>query len=139
MIKTLDDADMAIGSRRIAGGGVENWGLSRQLVSWAGSTYARTVLGVPVRDLTGGFNGFRRRTLETLDLDAIGTSGYGFQIEIKYRAVKAGLKVVEFPIIFKDRTAGESKMSAGIFAEAMVGVLRLRLSAAFGRRGGRDT
>lgn len=127
MLRRLEGADVVVGSRRVPGGGSENWTLGRRLVSAAGSVYARTVLGVPIRDLTGGFNGFRREALEKLDLGRIGTSGYGFQIEIKYRAVKAGLRVEEFPILFRDRRAGTSKMSAGIFVEAMINVIRLRL------------
>jgi dolichol-phosphate mannosyltransferase len=126
MLRRLEAADVVVGSRRVPGGGSENWTLGRRLVSAAGSIYARAVLGVPVRDLTGGFNGFRREALERLELDRIGTSGYGFQIEIKYRAVKAGLRVEELPIVFRDRRAGASKMSAGIFVEAMLNVIRLR-------------
>jgi dolichol-phosphate mannosyltransferase len=127
MLRHLERADVVIGSRRVPGGGSENWTLGRRLVSAAGSAYARTVLGVPIRDLTGGFNGFRREALERLELARVATAGYGFQIEIKYRAVKAGLRVEEFPIVFRDRRAGASKMSFGIFAEAMLNVLRLRL------------
>jgi dolichol-phosphate mannosyltransferase len=127
MLRRLDGADVVVGSRRVPGGGSENWTLGRRLVSAAGSAYARAVLGVRIRDLTGGFNGFRREALERLDLSRIETSGYGFQIEVKYRAVKAGLRVVEMPILFRDRRAGASKMSAGIFAEAMISVIRLRL------------
>jgi dolichol-phosphate mannosyltransferase len=127
MLRRLEVADVVIGSRRVPGGGSENWTFSRRLVSAAGSAYARTVLGVRIRDLTGGFNGFRREALERLELDRIATSGYGFQIEIKYRAVKAGLRVEEFPIMFRDRRAGTSKMSMAIFAEAMINVIRLRL------------
>jgi len=128
MLGRLNEADVVVGSRRVPGGGVENWGAARRLVSAAGSLYSRAVLGVQVRDLTGGFNGFRREALETLDLEAIAASGFAFQIEIKYRAVRAGLTVVEMPIVFRDRAAGRSKMSAAIFAEAMLGVLKLRLS-----------
>ena len=131
MIAKLDEADVVVGSRRVPGGGVENWGAARRLVSSAGSLYSRTVLGVHVRDLTGGFNGFRREALELLDLDDIAASGFAFQIEIKYRAVRAGLNVVEMPIVFRDRAAGSSKMSAAIFAEAMLGVLKLRLGDLF--------
>jgi dolichol-phosphate mannosyltransferase len=126
MVRRLADADVVVGSRRVPGGGCENWPLGRRLVSAAGSVYARTVLGVKIRDLTGGFNGFRREALERLDLERIGTSGYGFQIEIKYRAVRTGLRVVEMPITFRDRRAGTSKMSGAIFVEAMLNVLRLR-------------
>ena len=127
MLRRLETADVVIGSRRVPGGGSESWTFGRRLISAAGSTYARTVLGVSVRDLTGGFNGFRREALERIDLDRVSTSGYGFQIEIKYRAVKAGLRVVEMPILFRDRRAGASKMSAAIFLEAMLGVIKLRL------------
>lgn len=127
MVRRLGSgADVVVGSRRVPGGGCENWPLHRRLVSSAGSVYARTLLGVKVRDLTGGFNGFRREALARLPLDRIGTSGYGFQIEIKYRAVKAGLRVEEMPITFRDRRAGTSKMSGAIFLEAMLNVLRLR-------------
>ncbi len=128
MIRLLGTNDVVIGSRRVPGGGTENWGAGRRFVSFAGSLYARTVLGVGIKDLTGGFNGFRRKALQSLHLDTIGTSGYGFQIEIKYRAVKSGLKVMEMPIIFRDREEGTSKMSTGIFAEAMVQVIKLRFS-----------
>ena len=121
--------DVVVGSRRVPGGGTENWGVARRLISWAGSKYARTVLGVKVRDLTGGFNGFRRSALTRLDLAAVGTSGYGFQIEIKYRAVRAGLRVEEMPIVFRDREKGSSKMSGRIFVEAMGQVVKLRLSS----------
>jgi len=128
MLERLCEADVVVGSRRVPGGGVENWGVARRLVSSAGSLYSRALLGVHVRDLTGGFNGFRRAALESLDLDAIAASGFAFQIEIKYRAVRSGLNVVEMPIVFRDRAAGTSKMSAAIFAEAMLGVLKLRLA-----------
>jgi dolichol-phosphate mannosyltransferase len=120
------DADVVVGSRRIPGGGVRNWSLSRRLISAGGSLYARTVLGVPVRDLTGGFNGFRRAVLAAIDLDSIRTSGYGFQIELKVRALRRGFRVVELPIIFTDRVAGTSKMSARIALEALLLVPRLR-------------
>jgi dolichol-phosphate mannosyltransferase len=126
-------ADVVVGSRRVKGGGAEGWPLSRRVISWAGSVYARAILRAGVKDLTGGFNGFRREALERLDLDRIGASGYGFQIEIKFRAVRAGLRVEEMPIVFRDRREGISKMSAGIFAEAMVQVVRLRLSSLAGR------
>jgi dolichol-phosphate mannosyltransferase len=131
MLDRLTTADVVVGSRRVPGGGVESWGLARRLVSSVGSVYSRTVLGVQVRDLTGGFNGFRRAALEALELDSIAASGFAFQIEIKYRAVRAGLDVVEMPIVFRDREAGQSKMSAAIFAEAMVGVIKLRLRDLF--------
>lgn len=120
-------ADVVLGSRYVKGGGVENWPLSRKLISRGGCLYAQLVLGLPYRDLTGGFKCFRRAVLETIDLDAIDTRGYGFQVEMTYRAHKLGFKVVELPIIFVDRKVGESKMSGDIFIEAAVNVLRLRL------------
>jgi len=127
MLKLLEHFDVVVGSRRVLGGGTENWGPARKAISWAGSFYSRTVLGVQVKDLTGGFNGFKRAALQEIDISTLKTSGYGFQIEIKYRACLAGLKVKEMPIIFKDRERGISKMSLGIFAEAMLQVLRLRI------------
>lgn len=119
-------ADVVLGSRYVRGGGVENWPLSRKLISRGGCLYAQAVLGLPYRDLTGGFKCFRRRVLETIDLDAIDTKGYGFQIEMTYRAHKLGFRVVELPIIFVDRQVGASKMSNDIFLEALVNVWRLR-------------
>ena len=119
-------ADVVLGSRYVRGGGVENWTLSRKAISRGGCLYAQTVLGLPYRDLTGGFKCFRRTVLETIDLDAIGTKGYGFQIEMTYRAHKLGFNIVELPIIFVDRKVGESKMSNDIFVEALVNVWRLR-------------
>ena len=121
-------ADVVLGSRYVRGGGVENWTLSRKVVSRGGCLYAQAVLGLPYRDLTGGFKCFRRRVLETIDLDAIDTKGYGFQIEMTYRAHKLGFRVVELPIIFVDRKVGESKMSSDIFLEALVNVWRLRFA-----------
>jgi dolichol-phosphate mannosyltransferase len=126
-MEILQDADVVVGSRRIDGGGVENWGPLRRFVSWGGSMYAMTILGVGVRDLTGGFNGFRREVLEAIGLDGFETTGYGFQIEVKFRAIRAGFKVVESPIVFPDRVRGKSKMSPAIMREAMVNVLKLRL------------
>lgn len=122
------DADVVVGSRRIPGGGVQNWGPLRRFISWGGSLYARVVLGVPIRDLTGGFNGFRREVLERIGLDHVRSTGYCFQIELKYRAVRAGLRVVELPIVFPDRVAGRSKMSGEIFWEAVRQVWRLRFA-----------
>lgn len=120
-------ADVVVGSRRVPGGGVEDWSPFRRFVSWGGSLYARTVLGVGVRDLTGGFNGFRREVLATVDLDGLEATGYGFQIELKYRALQAGFRLVEAPIVFPDRQRGQSKMSLGIFKEAMWRVIQLRI------------
>jgi dolichol-phosphate mannosyltransferase len=123
------DADLALGSRWVDGGGTENWGLLRRFVSRGGSLYARLVLGVGIRDLTGGFKCFRRVVLETIDLDAIAARGYGFQIEGTYRAIRAGFRVVEIPITFVDRRVGESKMSGAIVLEAMRQVPVLRWKA----------
>ena len=121
-------ADLVIGSRYVRGGGVENWPLSRKVISRGGCLYAQAVLGLPYRDLTGGFKCFRRAVLEAIDLDAIDTRGYGFQIEMTYRAHRMGFHVVELPIIFVDRKVGQSKMSNDIFVEAMVNVWRLRFA-----------
>jgi dolichol-phosphate mannosyltransferase len=134
LIAACDDgADLALGSRYVAGGGTENWGIARRIVSWGGSFYARTMLGVPIRDLTGGFKCFRRVVLETVDLDAIESKGYAFQIETTYRALRKGFRVVEVPIRFVDRTEGQSKMSRAIFLEAVWKVPLLRLRALAGR------
>ena len=122
-------ADVALGSRYVAGGGTENWGRIRRLVSTGGSWYARKLLGVGIRDLTGGFKCYRRRVLERIDLDAIRARGYAFQIETTYRAIRAGFDVVEVPIVFADRTAGQSKMSRTIVLEAITQVPALRFAA----------
>jgi dolichol-phosphate mannosyltransferase len=124
-----ESADLALGSRYVAGGGVTDWGLLRRFISYGGSTYARIVLGLRVRDLTGGFKCFRREVLEAMDLDRVRSQGYAFQVELTYRAVKAGFDVQEVPIVFKDREQGTSKMSWRIAAEAMWLVPGLR----FGR------
>jgi len=126
-------ADLALGSRYVEGGGTENWGLGRRIVSWGGSFYARRLLGVRVRDLTGGFKCYRRQVLETIDLDAIHSKGYAFQIEGTYRTLRKGFRVVEVPILFVDRTAGHSKMSRAIVLEAVGRVPALRLAALAGR------
>jgi dolichol-phosphate mannosyltransferase len=126
-------ADLALGSRYVAGGGTENWGLARRVVSAGGSLYARLLLGVRIRDLTGGFKCYRREVLERIDLDAIHSKGYAFQIEGTYRTLRAGFKVVEVPIRFVDRTEGTSKMSRSIFLEAVGRVPALRLAALRGR------
>jgi dolichol-phosphate mannosyltransferase len=123
---TRDGADVALGSRYVAGGGVTDWGLLRQFVSRGGSWYARVVLGLEVRDLTGGFKCFRREVLESIDLPTVRSQGYAFQVELTYRAVNAGFKVVEVPITFRDRQLGHSKMSWRIAAEAMFLVPQLR-------------
>jgi dolichol-phosphate mannosyltransferase len=129
LLEAATDADIVLGSRYVPGGGVENWGAVRRLVSAGGSLYARIVLGVPVRDLTGGFKCIRRGVLESIDLNAINSRGYAFQIELTYRALKAGFHVREVPIVFHERRAGDSKMSARIAVEAVwkVPALKLRL------------
>ncbi len=127
LITAAAEADLVLGSRYVRGGGVTDWGLGRRIVSRGGSLYARTVLGIPIDDLTGGFKCFRRATLEGLDLTAVGTDGYGFQIEVTYRAVQAGYRVLEVPIVFRDRRVGSSKMSARIAVEAFWKVPALRL------------
>jgi len=122
-------ADLALGSRYVPGGGTRNWGLGRRFVSIGGSWYARTLLGVGVRDLTGGFKCYRRQVLERIDLDAVRSLGYAFQIETTYRTIRAGFSVVEVPIVFSDRTEGTSKMSRAIVLEAVSRVPALRLAA----------
>ena len=126
LLEAAGDADLVLGSRYVPGGGVRNWGLLRRAVSRGGGLYARTLLGVPIHDLTGGFKCIRREVLEAIDLESIQADGYGFQIEVTYRALRAGFKVVEVPIVFADRQAGDSKMSAQIAFEAMRLVPRLR-------------
>jgi dolichol-phosphate mannosyltransferase len=126
-------ADLALGSRYVAGGGTVDWGFVRRLVSRGGSLYARTILGVPVRDLTGGFKCFRRQVLETIAPGTVGARGYGFQVEMTYRALRAGFSAVEVPIVFSDRRVGRSKMSGSIVLEAVAQVPRLRWNAARGR------
>jgi dolichol-phosphate mannosyltransferase len=123
-----EGADLVLGSRYVEGGGTVNWGPMRKLISKGGSFYARTILGVQTRDLTGGFKCFRRRVIEAIDLDAVAAQGYGFQIEMTFRALKLGFRVVEVPIVFVDRRVGQSKMSKRIFAEALTLVWRLRMS-----------
>ena len=120
------DADVALGSRYVPGGGVEGFPLHRALLSRAGCAYARAVLGCAVRDLTGGFKCFRAAALEAIDLDAIAASGFAFQVETTYRALRAGLVVAEVPIVFHERRAGRSKLSAGIAAEALWRIPALR-------------
>lgn len=121
-------ADVVVGSRNIDGGGVVGWGVGRNFISKGGSLYARLVLGVGVRDLTTGFKGYTRKALVAIDPETLQSNGYSFQIETTFRALKAGLSVVEVPITFVDRRAGASKMSSAIFAEAMRVVWRLRRS-----------
>jgi dolichol-phosphate mannosyltransferase len=119
LIAAAEDADLVLGSRYVPGGGVTDWGAVRRALSRGGSWYSRTILRVPIRDLTGGFKCFNRRVLETIDLESIHADGYGFQIELTYRALKAGFTVKEVPIVFRERRAGTSKMTARIALEAV--------------------
>jgi dolichol-phosphate mannosyltransferase len=123
------DADLVLGSRYVHGGGTKNWGLLRKLVSQGGNLYARSILGLKIYDLTTGFKCFRRRVLEALDLETISSDGYSFQIEMTYRTIKNDFVVEEVPIMFSNRSAGQSKMSWAIFFEAIWVVWRLRLSS----------
>ena len=127
LIAAADSADLVLGSRYVPGGGVEDWGAVRRMLSRGGSWYARTLLGVPVRDLTGGFKCFNRRVLEGIDLGGVHADGYGFQIELTYRAIQAGFTVTEVPIRFRERREGDSKMTARIALEAVWKVPALRL------------
>ena len=129
LIEATERADLVIGSRYVPGGGITEWGPMRRFISRGGSAYARAALGLPIKDLTGGFKCFRRIVLETIDLDTIEARGYAFQVETTYRAIKAGFRVVEVPIVFKDRADGTSKMSKAIVAEAMWRVPAMRLQA----------
>jgi dolichol-phosphate mannosyltransferase len=134
LVRSLDNgADLVLGSRYLRGGSTRNWGLGRRIISRAGCLYAQVVLGVRVRDLTGGFKGFHRRVLEKIDLDRIAARGYAFQIETTYRALRAGFRVVEAPIVFAEREQGSSKMSRSIVFEAASHVPALRLRALTGR------
>jgi len=133
LIAAAAEADLALGSRYVPGGSVGSWGLVRRAVSAGGSLYARLLLGVGVRDLTGGFKCYRRAVLETIDLGAISSRGYAFQIETTYRALRAGFQVVEVPIAFVDREQGGSKMSRRIVLEAIWKVPVLRFKALLGR------
>jgi dolichol-phosphate mannosyltransferase len=133
LIQAAADAELVLGSRYARGGGTAGWGLGRRIVSRGGCLYARVLLGVHVRDLTGGFKCFRRAALEAIDLDALSARGYAFQIETTYRVIRAGLRVKEVPIMFVDRRVGESKMTRSIVAEAMWKVPVLRLRALTGR------
>lgn len=133
LLEAAQEADVVLGSRYVDGGSIANWGRVRRFVSAGGSLYARVLLGVGVHDLTGGFKCIRREVLETLDLDAIASRGYAFQIETTYRALRAGFRVAEVPIRFVDRERGGSKMSRSIFFEAVWKVPVLRLRALAGR------
>jgi dolichol-phosphate mannosyltransferase len=133
LIAAADVADLVLGSRYARGGGTRNWGLVRRAISRWGSLYAQLILGVHVRDLTGGFKCYRRTVLEAIDLDAIAARGYAFQIETTYRTIRAGLRVVEVPITFVDREVGGSKMSRSIVVEGFWRVPALRWAALRGR------
>jgi dolichol-phosphate mannosyltransferase len=129
LLAAARDADVVLGSRYVAGGGVENWGLVRRLLSRGGCRYARAILGLPLHDLTGGYKVLRREVLEAIELHSVRSQGYVFQIEVTYRAVLAGFRVVEVPIVFRERDAGTSKMSSKIAFEAMWRVPLLHVSA----------
>jgi dolichol-phosphate mannosyltransferase len=134
LLAAAEAADLVLGSRYVEGGGVDGgWGITRRIVSRGGSLYASALLGVRIRDMTGGFKCFHRRVLETIPLDRVTTRGYAFQIELTYRTLRAGFSVVEVPIRFVDREAGHSKMSRAIVLEAIWKVPLLRLRAAAGR------
>lgn len=128
LLDAAGGADLVLGSRYVDGGGVSDWGPLRRAISRGGSAYARAVLGLDVRDLTGGFKCFRRQVLEAIDLDSVQAHGYGFQVEMTYRAIQLGFRVVEVPIVFRDRRAGSSKMDGAIVAEAVWRVPLLRFS-----------
>ena len=125
--RLLKDYDVVVGSRYVEGGGVRNWGLGRKVISRGGSIYARTILGMPLQDMTGGYNAWRRSVLEKVDISNLRSEGYAFQIELKWRAWKKGFRIKEFPILFEDRFAGKSKMSKRIVIEAMMRVAGMRL------------
>jgi dolichol-phosphate mannosyltransferase len=128
MLAAAERADLVLGSRYVEGGGIAEWGPTRRLISRGGSGYARALLGVGIRDLTGGFKVFRRAVLEAIGLEQIASLGYAFQIETTYRAVRAGFRVVEVPIVFRDRRVGDSKMSGAIVLEAALRVPMMRLA-----------
>ncbi|HKB50788.1 MAG TPA: polyprenol monophosphomannose synthase [Solirubrobacterales bacterium] len=134
LLEAAERADLAIGSRYVPGGGVGDWGALRRVISRGGSAYARLVLGVGVRDLTGGFKCFRREVLEAIDLDAVRARGYAFQVELTYRAIQHGFTVAEVPIVFRDRRVGSSKMDRSIVLEAIWRVPLLRFGKGDGGR-----
>lgn len=127
-VTEIEKYDVVLGSRYVGGGGTRNWGLLRRLVSQGGSFYSRLILGLPIQDCTGGFKCFRREVLEQIDLASIRSNGYCFQIETTYRAFLHGFRIGEIPIVFEERNKGESKMSAAIFQEALLMVVKLRLT-----------
>lgn len=126
--ENIKEYDLVIGSRYVEGGGVVNWSFIRKLISFGGSFYARTILGIKIQDVTGGYKCFKREILESIDFDKLITAGYAFQIEMNYRSSIMGYKIKEVPIIFEDRVAGVSKMSKKIFVEALLKVIVLRLN-----------
>lgn len=127
LLAAAEDADLVLGSRYVDGGGVTDWGPARRAVSRWGSAYARTALGIDIHDLTGGFKVFRRAVLEAIDLDSLGSLGYAFQVETTFRAIRGGFRVVEVPIVFRERRVGASKMTGGIVLEAAWRVPAMRL------------
>lgn len=129
MLERLKTHDVVVGSRYVAGGGTLNWGLGRRLLSRGGGTYARMVLGAPIRDITAGFIGLRREVIESINPDTLKSDGYSFQIELKYRAFLKGFRITEFPIIFEDRKVGRSKMNRKIILEALARVWQFRWAA----------
>jgi len=132
-LSAIEKADLVLGSRYISGVNVVNWPMSRLLLSYFANVYSRVVTGMPLRDGTGGFKCFRREVLQAIDLDRVRSNGYSFQIEVSFRAMKKGFRLLEVPIVFVDRTAGTSKMSKTIVREAIWMVWRLRLQSMFGR------
>ncbi|KNC19510.1 dolichol-phosphate mannosyltransferase [Arthrobacter sp. RIT-PI-e] len=138
LLDAVDRADLVIGSRWVRGGSVVNWPVHRKLLSRAGSTYSRLMLGLPVRDITAGFRAFRRSTLEALDLSAVESVGYGFQVDMTFRVARHGLTIVEVPITFVERELGASKMSGNIVLEAIANVTRWGLVARWGQLTGRS-
>jgi dolichol-phosphate mannosyltransferase len=134
MLERLANYDFVIGSRYVAGGGTVNWGVGRKVLSRGGSLYSRLILGAPIRDFTGGFNGWHRKVLESVDLGSLRSDGYSFQIELKYRAFKRGFRYTEFPIVFEDRKVGKSKMNRKIVLEALGRVWGFRFSPVLDRK-----
>jgi len=129
MIKKIEHFDFVVGSRYIPGGGINGWGFFRRFISLAGSLYAKTILGLPIHDLTGGFNAWRRKPLENINLNNIKSEGYSFQIELKYKALIKGFRCLEFPIFFEDRFRGKSKISKKIIIEAIYRVWQLKIKS----------
>jgi dolichol-phosphate mannosyltransferase len=131
MLELLEINDVVIGSRYVSGGGTVNWGVGRKILSRGGSLYSRLILGAGIRDFTGGFNGWRRKVIEAVDLPSLRSDGYSFQIELKYRAFLKGFKITEFPIVFEDRKVGKSKMHRRIVIEALLRVWEFRFRSPF--------